>query len=107
MASLLDFSGGRASTPQALHVRRAALESALKEAANQAQLCKAHQDGPASSEVQVTFALDGTVKTVNAPPSFSRTERGKCVIWVFSQLRIPPFTGEPFKLSRRTVSFGD
>ena len=74
----------------------------LAAAAVAVQSCK-KGDGPVGTgQIVVVFAPNGGAQTatVTGPP-FDGTPTGACVAARFRGVRVPPFTGSPFSVSKR------
>ncbi|MFO7177565.1 MAG: zinc-ribbon domain-containing protein [Pseudomonadota bacterium] len=80
---------------------RNAAVAALSNAANQARSCKKPGGPTGTGKVTLTFANSGRVTSaVVSDPPFAGTSVGGCVASVFRKAKVPPFTGNPVRVSK-------
>ena len=80
---------------------RGAAVAAMSAAASQAASCKKAGGPRGSGKASLTFAPTGrvTAATVDTAP-FAGTAVGGCVASVFRRAKVPPFTGNPIRVSK-------
>jgi predicted Zn finger-like uncharacterized protein len=80
---------------------RGAAVAAMSAAASQASGCKKPGGPTGSGKATLTFAPTGRVTsaTVDSPP-FAGTAVGGCVASIFRRAKVPPFTGNPIRVSK-------
>jgi predicted Zn finger-like uncharacterized protein len=80
---------------------RGAAVAAMSAAASQASGCKKPGGPTGSGKATLTFAPTGRVTsaTVDSPP-FAGTAVGGCVAAIFRRAKVPPFTGNPIRVSK-------
>lgn len=80
---------------------RRAAATALDQASEKVQICKADGGPTGAGHVTLTFGTNGRVQSAVADqPPFADTPTGVCVAGKFSEARVPPFTGVAVKVGK-------